>query len=94
MYGCKLAVAGFAIVYGRLLCRISIRFARLRCLRRVQRWAEWFAAVSAGVYIPFDLYELYETLTWLSLGVLLVNLLIVGVMLRALFSGAPKGVAK
>ena len=72
----------------------TVRFVEAYGLWRVQRWAEWFAAVSAGVYIPFELYELYETLAWLSLGVLLVNLLIVGVMLRALFSAAPKGVAK
>lgn len=72
----------------------TVRFVEAYGLWRVQRWAEWFAAVSAGVYIPFELYELYETLSWLSLGVLLVNLLIVGVMLRALFAAAPKGVAK
>jgi uncharacterized membrane protein (DUF2068 family) len=49
-----------------------------------RRWAEWFAAVSGGIYIPFELYELFKGVTWLSLGALVVNVFIVGLMINAL----------
>ena len=35
-------------------------------LWRHRRWAEWFAAVSGGIYIPFELYELFKGAAWLS----------------------------
>lgn len=54
---------------------------RLWCARR---WAEWFAALSGGVYIPFELVELYTRVTWLSLGAVTVNAAIVGIMLYGL----------
>lgn len=69
----------------------AVRFVEAYGLWRAQRWAEWFAALSAGIYIPFELYELYQTLSWLSLVVLLINLLVVWVMVRALFPAAPNG---
>lgn len=72
----------------------AVRFVEAYGLWRAQRWAEWFAALSAGIYIPFEIYELYAGVAWLSLGVLLINLLVVGVMLRALFSAAPKGIVR
>jgi uncharacterized membrane protein (DUF2068 family) len=49
-----------------------------------RRWAEWFAAVSGGIYIPFELYELFKGVIWLSLGALVVNIFIVGLMINAL----------
>ena len=49
-----------------------------------RRWAEWFAAISGGIYIPFELYELFQGVTWLSLGALVVNVFIVGLMVNAL----------
>lgn len=50
-----------------------------------RRWAEWFAAASAAIYIPFELFELYERMTWISLGALLLNAAIVLFMLYSLF---------
>lgn len=70
--------AAVAVVYA------AVRFVEAWGLWRTQRWAEWFAAVSAGIYLPLEGYELYASATWLSLGILLVNLLVVGVMLHAL----------
>lgn len=61
-----------------------VRFVEAYGLWRGRRWAEWFAAVSGGIYIPFELYELIERGTWLSLGALVVNLVIVGLMINAL----------
>jgi uncharacterized membrane protein (DUF2068 family) len=61
-----------------------VRFVEAYGLWRGSRWAEWFAAVSGGIYIPFELYELFRGVTWLSFGALLANLLIVGLMINAL----------
>lgn len=63
----------------------AVRFVEAWGLWRARRWAEWFAAVSAGLYLPLEGYELYASATWLSLGILLINLLVVGVMLHALW---------
>lgn len=60
------------------------RFVEAYGLWRGRRWAEWFAAVSGGFYIPFELYELYRGASWLSLGALLANIFVVGVMINAL----------
>lgn len=73
-------VAVVAILYA------AVRFVEAWGLWRAQRWAEWFAAVSAGIYLPVEAYELYASASWLSLGILLINLLVVGVMVRALTS--------
>ena len=49
-----------------------------------RRWAEWFAAISGGIYIPFEIYELFEGDTWLSLLAIAVNVLVVVLMIGAL----------
>ena len=71
-------MATLAAAYG------SIRFVEAYGLWRGRRWAEWFAAISGGIYIPFELYELFKGDTWLSLGALLVNVFVVGLMINAL----------
>lgn len=52
-----------------------------------RQWAEWFAALSGGVYVPFELFEIYERANWLSIGALLVNVVIVSVMVFSLLHG-------
>lgn len=66
-----------------------VRFVEAYGLWRGRRWAEWFAAVSGGIYIPFEFYELFQGVTWLSLGALVVNVLIVGLMINALLHTDP-----
>jgi uncharacterized membrane protein (DUF2068 family) len=61
-----------------------VRFVEAYGLWRGRRWAEWFAAVSGGIYVPFELYNLTQGHRWFSLGALVVNVLIVGVMINAL----------
>jgi uncharacterized membrane protein (DUF2068 family) len=71
-------VATLAAAYG------LVRFVEAYGLWRGRRWAEWFAAVSGGIYIPFELYELFKGVTGLSLGALVVNVFIVGLMINTL----------
>ena len=68
------ALAGFAAVYA------GVRFAEAYGLWHERRWAEWFAALSGGVYIPIEIYELAHRVTWLRLTALVVNVLVVGYM--------------
>ncbi|MFM2006684.1 MAG: hypothetical protein RLZZ09_2339 [Pseudomonadota bacterium] len=58
----------------------SIRFIEAGGLWFHRLWAEWLAALSGGIYVPFELYELSRGITGLKLVTLAVNLLIVGYM--------------
>lgn len=61
-----------------------LRFVEAYGLWHGRRWAEWFAAISGGIYIPFEIYELLQGYTWLSLGALIVNVLVVILMISTL----------
>lgn len=62
-----------------------VRFIEAFGLWNARRWAEWFSALRSGVYVPFELIELYERFTWLSLGALTLNLAVVAFMLYCVF---------
>ena len=74
-------LAALAAAYG------LVRLIEAYGLWRGKRWAEGFAAISAGIYIPFEIYGLFRGVNWLSIGALVVNLLIVGLMINALRRG-------
>jgi uncharacterized membrane protein (DUF2068 family) len=69
------------------------RFIEAYGLWRARRWAQWFAAASGAIYVPFELFELYERVTWLSLGALTLNLAIVAFMLYHLFHAGSRKIA-
>jgi hypothetical protein len=57
----------------------SLRFAEVGGLRFHRVWAEWLAAQSGGIYLPFELYELYELangVTALKVATPTINLII------------------
>jgi uncharacterized membrane protein (DUF2068 family) len=41
------------------------------------RWGEYFAMVATSVFLPYEIYDLTVKVTWLRLGALAVNLLLV-----------------
>jgi len=63
----------------------SARFVEAYGLWFQRKWAEWFAALSGAIYIPFEFAELYERATWLSTAVLLLNTTIVVLMVYSLW---------
>ncbi|HZQ73989.1 MAG TPA: DUF2127 domain-containing protein [Burkholderiales bacterium] len=65
----------------------SLRFVEAYGLWRERRWAEWLAAVSGGLYIPFELYHLWLSVTPVKLGLLGVNVVIVAYMVWLLWTG-------
>jgi len=62
----------------------SMRFAEAYGLWRDKAWAEWLAAISGAIYVPFEVVELAKKITGLRLASLLVNLVIVVYMLAVL----------
>lgn len=45
-------------------------------------WAEWFAILTGGMYIPVEIFEVFRSVTWPRVTVLAVNL---GVVFYLLF---------
>ena len=66
----------------------GLRFVEAYGLWRERRWAKWLAAVSGGVYLPIELYELAHGVSWPKLVLLGTNAAIVCYMLRALMRKA------
>jgi uncharacterized membrane protein (DUF2068 family) len=71
-------MAIFAFAYA------SIRFTEAYGLWFYRAWAEWFAALSGAVYLPFEVYELFKGVSGLKLATLTINLVIVAFMSRVL----------
>lgn len=67
-----------------------MRFVEAYGLWRGRRWAEWFAAISGAIYVPFELYELATEVTLLAAMALVVNLLIVAFMILTLKTVKPE----
>ena len=57
------------------------RFVEAYGLWRVRAWAEWFAIVSGGIYLPVEVFELLKHATILKGVVLLVNVAIVAYLI-------------
>ena len=75
-----IAVGAAVYAFVRLIEAYGLWYAR--------RWAEWFAALSGGIYVPFEIFELYQRVTWLSVGALALNSVIVVFMLYSVFHSA------
>jgi len=58
----------------------AIRLAEGYGLWRDRAWAEWLAALSGAVYVPFELQHLLHRPGWINLGVLLANVAVVAFM--------------
>ena len=65
----------------------AVRFVEAYGLWRSRRWGEWFAALAAGIYIPFELYHLWLHVTWVKLALLAFNIVIVAYLSRVLWRG-------
>jgi uncharacterized membrane protein (DUF2068 family) len=64
-------LAALALTYA------SVRFVEAYGLWRNRPWAKWVAALSGGIYVPFEVYELYLGLSWLKLAALILNAAVV-----------------
>jgi uncharacterized membrane protein (DUF2068 family) len=71
-------VVGFALAYA------GIRFAEGFGLWYGKHWAEWFAVISAGLYLPLEFIHLVHHQTALSAGIILVNIVIIVYLIHLL----------
>ncbi len=73
----------------------SVRLLEAYGLFRERPWAEWLAALSGAIYVPFEIAEVVHKPSAVGFFVLAVNLLVVTVMARALLlrrrTAAPHG---
>ena len=53
-------------------------------LWRAKSWASWLGCLTAAAYLPFDIYALVGHPGWISLAVVVVNLIVVWVLARDL----------
>lgn len=72
------AIAALVVVYA------AVRFTEAYGLWRARAWAEWLAAASGAIYIPFELYELARGVSWIKVTALVLNVGIVVLMSVAL----------
>jgi uncharacterized membrane protein (DUF2068 family) len=77
-------LAALAVTYA------CVRFIEAYGLWWNRAWAKWVAALSGGIYVPFEIYELYLSVSWLKLAALLVNLTVVAYMGHSLRSNGER----
>ena len=63
-------IVGLACVYA------LIRLVEGYGLWQGKHWAEWFAVISAGLYLPLELWHLAHRPSLLTAGVILLNIAI------------------
>jgi uncharacterized membrane protein (DUF2068 family) len=76
-------IAALVVVYA------LVRFLEAYGLWHSRPWAEWLAAVSGGIYIPFELYELSRGFSWIKLAALILNVAVVAYMCYVLWRTRP-----
>jgi uncharacterized membrane protein (DUF2068 family) len=57
-----------------------LRFAEAYGLWFERRWGEWIAALSGGIYVPVEIYELTRGFSMVKVAALVLNALIVTYM--------------
>jgi len=65
------------IVILLVLIYAGIRFTEATGLWLEKEWAEWFALISGGIYVPFEIAELIKHPNVLKWGILTTNVIIV-----------------
>ena len=63
----------------------AVRLAEAYGLWHHRQWAEWFGALTGGIYIPAELYELIRKVTVVRLSIVIVNVLVVVSLSMALY---------
>jgi uncharacterized membrane protein (DUF2068 family) len=78
-------LAGGAFAYS------LVRFVEAYGLWRLRPWAEWFAIIAGGLYLPVELYELIRRPTRVKAAILLGNLAVVGYLLYVRGAARSRG---
>lgn len=68
----------------------TVRFIEAYGLWRQRQWAEWFAVLTGGIYIPLELFEITRGVTWPKATLLTVNAGIVAYLSLILYQSRQK----
>lgn len=73
----------------RMLALGAIAYAVVRFIEATglwwgKRWAEWFGALSGSIYLPLELYTLWERITWPRVTIFSANCVVVGYLVYVL----------
>jgi uncharacterized membrane protein (DUF2068 family) len=79
----------WVMAFSALLYSI-VRFVEVFGLWKQRQWAEWFALLTGGIYIPIELFEIIRGVTWPKATVLTVNAAIVIYMVYVLYRSREK----
>lgn len=83
LWGMAIAAAMYAIV--RMIEAVGL------WLRK--KWAEWFAILTGGMYIPIEIFEVAHNVSWPKVTVLTVNVGVVSYLLFILIRDGKRGAA-
>jgi uncharacterized membrane protein (DUF2068 family) len=72
---------------------VILRFIEAYGLWYTLPWAEWMAAITGAIYVPFEADDFFRRPSWFRLLVLAINLLIVFYMLYLRYEAEKKKVA-
>jgi uncharacterized membrane protein (DUF2068 family) len=64
---------------------ITLRAVEAAGLWFTQVWAEYLGALSGGIYIPFEVSHFVHEPDWVNAGIVVVNVVIVGYLVYALW---------
>lgn len=78
----SMAAAAFMYFLVRMVEAVGLWFRK--------PWAEWFAIMTGGMYIPVELLEVARSVTWPRVTVLVVNLGVVSYLLFVLIKNGGK----
>jgi uncharacterized membrane protein (DUF2068 family) len=67
-----------------------VRFVEAYGLWRQRHWAEWFAVLTGGIYVPLELFEITRGVTWPKVTLLFVNAGIVAYLSLVLYQSRQK----
>ena len=82
----KIFIAGAAIYS-------TVRFIEGYGLWKAKKWAEWFAIISSGIYLPIELYEIIKHPKWLTLVITLTNVAVLVFLIKYRLSKRPAKVS-
>jgi uncharacterized membrane protein (DUF2068 family) len=78
--------ARLRLLAGLALLFTAVKWALAYGLWLERRWAEWFAVGSGAIYVPAEVYEIVQEVTWPKVLLLIVNVCIVAYLTDVLWS--------
>ena len=73
----KLNPSNIKVFFALSLVYAAVRFIEAYGLWRLRAWAEWFAIISGSIYVPIEIYEIFQKPTIFRVLILIANIGIV-----------------